>query len=186
MTPRVELGITGYVLRPWLETDAPSMVKHLGNPNVGRYMADWYPQSGYTLAHAQAWATVGHREIPSDTNWAIAWQGDGHDEAIGSAGVHPKMGFDRCNTEIGYWLSESHWGQGIGSAVVRVLTQFAFRDLEVTRVFAPIHADNATSQRICEKNGFVFEGLRRQSVMKCGKAIDTVVWAAYADSWSAR
>jgi hypothetical protein len=44
-------------------------------------------------------------------------------------------------------------------------------------------ASDLRSQRICEKNGFVCEGLHRMSVIKAGCAIDTVVWAAYRDTW---
>lgn len=141
-------------------------------------MADWYPSSGYTLRHAHEWVTEGHLAF-GGSNWAIAYQ----DEAVGSAGLHPCTGFARCNVEIGYWLSEQHWGQGIGSSVVRALTTQAFLQASITRVFAPIHASNLASQRICEKNGFVREGLQRMSAIKNGQAIDIVVWAMYRDKW---
>ena len=72
-----------------------------------------------------------------------------------------------------------HWGLGVGTAVVAALNVQAFALPEVTRVFAPIHVGNLRSQRICEKNGFVREGLLRQSAMKWGIAIDIVLWATY-------
>jgi [ribosomal protein S5]-alanine N-acetyltransferase len=170
----IALGIAGYTLRAWQPGDAPSMAQHLNNPNIGQNMADWYPQTGYTLAMAQQWCNGGSADFGGD-NWAITWE----NAAIGSCGVHPKTGFDRCNAEIGYWLSEAHWGKGVGSAVVAFLTSHAFAQAHITRVFAPIHAHNQASQRVCEKNGFTLEGLRRKSVMKWGEAIDTAVWATY-------
>ena len=173
----IALQIAGYALRPWRASDAQAMHQHINHPTIARNMADWYPREGYPLDAAQSWTQGRHGAVAGDTNWAIAWQGGGGDEAVGSCGVHPQGGFARCNTEIGYWLGAAHWGLGVGSAVVAALTRQAFSDPGVTRVFALIHADNAASQRVCEKNGFVCEGLRRKSVMKWGEAIDTVVWA---------
>jgi [ribosomal protein S5]-alanine N-acetyltransferase len=169
-------------LRAWRSNDAESMARHLNNPNIGRNMADWYPADGYTIELAREWVTTRHIAF-GGMSWAIA---NAQDEAIGGAGIHPGAGFDRCNVEIGYWLSETVWGRGIGSALIAALTAQAFAIEGVTRVFAPIHARNLASQRVCEKNGFVCEGLRRMSVMKSGQAIDTVVWAMYLDVFDGR
>jgi [ribosomal protein S5]-alanine N-acetyltransferase len=178
----IELSVPGYVLRAWRESDAEAMHRHLNRPEIGRNMADWFPKDGYTLAMAQEWVTGGHATM-GGVSHAIAWRGNGGDEVIGAGGVHPQDGFARCNAEIGYWLSLDHHGKGVGTALVRELTRQALADSAITRVFAPIHAHNAASQRICEKNGFINEGLRRKSVMKWGAAIDTVVWAVYRDVW---
>jgi [ribosomal protein S5]-alanine N-acetyltransferase len=153
------------------------MQKHVNTQQIGRHMSDWFPED-YTFELAQHWVTRGHIDF-GGSNWAIAFE----DEAVGGAGIHPQAGQFRCNVEIGYWLSVQHWGKGVGTAVVRLLTNQAFANTEVTRVFAPIHAHNAASQRICEKNGFVFEGLQRLSAMKRGQAIDRVNWATYRDIW---
>jgi [ribosomal protein S5]-alanine N-acetyltransferase len=172
------LSVPGYALRSWRVADAVSLAAHLNNPNIGRNLADWYPSAGYTLADAEAWVTEGHL---SGINWAITYE----DTAVGSCGINLQSGFDRCNAEIGYWLSEVHWGKGVGTAVVRFVTTQAFQQLpEVSRVFAPIHAHNESSQRVCQKNRFTREGLRRLSTVKQGRAIDTIVWAAYRDTWA--
>ncbi|MFM7330889.1 MAG: GNAT family N-acetyltransferase [Brachymonas sp.] len=155
-------------------SDAQDMYKALKQPKVGLYLADWYPQDGYTLEMAKEWVNGG-ADAFGGVVWAIAF----NDVVVGSAGIHPQHGFARCNAEIGYWLTESHWGKGVGTAVVGVLVAKAFEMPEITRVFAPIHAANLASQRICEKNGFVREGLLRQSAIKWGKAIDVVMWARY-------
>jgi [ribosomal protein S5]-alanine N-acetyltransferase len=178
--PATALPVSGYALRAWRTSDAADMQHHLNNLSIAPHMADWYPLSGYTLAMAEEWVTGG-ADAFGGTSWAITF----NDRAVGGCGVHPGQGFARCNAEIGYWLSEQHWGRGVGSAVVTALTSFAFALAGVTRVFAPIHASNPRSQRICEKAGFTCEGLRRLSVMKAGQAIDTVVWAAYRDTWKA-
>jgi [ribosomal protein S5]-alanine N-acetyltransferase len=170
----VSLPIAGYALRAWSASDAADMHRAINNPNVGKFLADWYPQTGYTLEMAEQWCNGGAVAF-GGVSWAIAFE----DRAVGSCGIHPQEGFARCNAEIGYWLAEAHWGKGVGSAVVTALMRQAFEQPEITRVFAPIHAANLGSQRVCEKNGFVREGLLRQSAMKWGEAIDVVLWARY-------
>ena len=160
-------------MRPWRRSDAEDLFLAINHPSVGEFLADWYPKGGYSLDMAQDWVNGG--ADVGGTNWAITCK----DVAVGSAGIHPQSGFSRCNVEIGYWLGTAHWGRGVGTAVVAALTEQAFALPEVTRVFAPIHVGNLRSQRICEKNGFVREGLLRQSTMKWGKAIDIVLWATY-------
>jgi [ribosomal protein S5]-alanine N-acetyltransferase len=174
MLPEITLPIDGYAMRSWSADDAVDMQHALNNPNIGQYLGDWYPEDGYTLAMADQWCNGGVNEY-GGTCWAITFQ----NLAIGSGGLHPQQGFSRCNSEIGYWLAQAHWGKGVGSAVVAILTKLAFEQTEITRLFAPIHATNVRSQRVCEKNGFVREGLLRQSTMKWSKAIDVVLWARY-------
>lgn len=71
---------------------------------------------------------------------------------VGSIGCFQAEGHD-C---IGYWVARSHWGKGVAS---RALTMF----LEEERR-RPLHATttgaNAASQRILQKCGFRFVGLR--------------------------
>ncbi len=174
----VSLGIDGFSLRTWREADAADMFGALNHPEIARNMADWYPSSGYTLEMAREWVTGGYAALPG-VNWAIAFE----DRVVGGGGMHPMGGLARCNAEIGYWLAAAHWGKGVGTALVQKLTEQAFALPGITRVYAPIHAHNLGSQRVCQKNGFFCEGLRRKSVMKWGEAIDTVVWAAYVDNW---
>ena len=128
----------------------------------------------YTLAIAQHWVSRGHIDFGGD-NWAIAC----HGEAVGGCGIHGGSGALRCNAEIGYWLGQAHWGCGIGSRVAQLLTDLAFQRPDITRVFAPVHADNPTSVRVLQKCGFEREGLQRQSALKAGRVIDRVLMARY-------
>jgi len=173
--PTLDLGLPGWCLRAWAATDAPSLAAHADNPRVWRNMADTFPQP-YTLEIAQHWVARGHIDFGGD-NWAIACEGT----AVGGCGVHRGAGGERCNVEIGYWLGEPYWGHGVVSQVVRVLTARAFALPGVTRVFAPVHADNPASMRVLQKNGFRREGLLRRSAIKGGQVIDRVLWARIDD-----
>ena len=173
--PTISLGIEGWVLRAWRTGDAAALARHADNVEVWRWMSDSFPHP-YTLAIAEHWVARGHIEFGGD-NWAIAC----NDEAVGGCGVVPQHGPLRCNAEVGWWLGERYWGLGITTRVAGALVSRAFANPEITRVFAPIHAGNARSMRVAEKNGFVLEGVQRQGAIKAGRVIDRWVYGKYRD-----
>jgi len=177
--PTIALGLPGWALRAWRSSDAETLAEHADNPAVWRNMSEAFPHP-YTAEIAAHWVEHGHVDFGGD-NWAITY----HDAAVGGCGVHGGEGMFRCSVEIGYWLAQPHWGLGVATQVAAALTVRAFALPEVTRVFAPVHADNPASMRVLEKNGFVREGLQRLSVMKAGRAIDRVIWARYSNRDSA-
>jgi RimJ/RimL family protein N-acetyltransferase len=168
--PTLDLGLRGWTLRAWRATDAESLAQHANNLRVWRNMSDAFPHP-YTLEIAQHWVERGHVDFGGD-NWAIAFE----DQAVGGCGLAQGAGGERCNVEIGYWLGEPFWGRGVVTQVARVLTERAFARPEVTRVFAPVHADNSASMRVLQKNGFHHEAELRQSAIKGGRVIDRVQW----------
>jgi RimJ/RimL family protein N-acetyltransferase len=173
--PTLELGMPGWVLRAWRETDAPALARHANNINVWRWMSDGFPHP-YTLENAEYWVTRGQIDFGGD-NWAIAWD----DEAVGGCGIAAQAGPLRCNAEVGWWLAEEHWGRGIATRVAAVLVERAFANPEITRVFAPVHAGNSRSMRVAEKNGFQLEGMQPRSAIKDGRVIDRWVFGKYGN-----
>jgi RimJ/RimL family protein N-acetyltransferase len=173
--PTLALGIDGWCLRAWRLADAPSLAHHADNLDIWRNMSDSFPHP-YTLDVARQWVERGYVDFGGD-NWAIALD----DEGVGGCGLEQGSGGDRCNVEIGYWLAKPYWGRGVVTQVVRVLTEQAFSRPEVTRIFAPVHADNPGSMRVLEKNGFHLEAELRRSAIKADRVIDRVQWARLRD-----
>jgi [ribosomal protein S5]-alanine N-acetyltransferase len=64
--------------------------------------------------------------------------------------------------ELGYWIGKPFWGCGYATEASRRVIRFAFEELVLNRVFAHAMTKNATSIRVLEKSGFVFEGIMRQ------------------------
>lgn len=136
-------------------------------------MTEGFPHP-YTLDIARHWVTTGHIDFGGD-NWAVTVD----NIAVGGCGIHFGTGGQRCNAEIGYWLGQRHWGQGLGMQVVQALTDRAFADPAITRVFAPVHAYNPASLRVLAKNGFEQEAVLRLSAVKAGTVIDRVLMARH-------
>jgi [ribosomal protein S5]-alanine N-acetyltransferase len=171
--PTLDLGLPGWTLRAWRESDAADLHAQANNARTLQFMSDGF-SFPYSLETARHWVNRGHIDFGGD-NWAIAF----NDQAAGGCGIHWGAGPLRCNAEIGYWLGQSYWGHGVATEVVRILTARSFANPIITRVFAPIHDGNTGSMRVVEKNGFVREGVQRKGAIKDGRVIDRVVWASY-------
>lgn len=61
--------------------------------------------------------------------------------------------------EIGYGILKEYWGCGYATEAVRTVVQWAARQPGVTRIEAETAPDNAGSQRVLEKCGFVPNGV---------------------------
>lgn len=170
----IDLGLPGWTLRRWRSDDAPALQAVADDERIGQWMSDRWPMP-YTLADAQWWVGPGH--VESGSNWAICLA----DVPQGGCGLAQQSGFQRCNAEVGWWLSPAHWGQGIATRGARFCVEQAFANAEVTRVFAPIHDGNIRSMRVAEKAGLKLESVQPMSALKQGRVITRHVHAAYRD-----
>jgi len=57
--------------------------------------------------------------------------------------------------ELGYWLGEEHWGQGIATEASRAMLSFGFNELNQTRIEAGYGDGNDASANVLKKLGFV-------------------------------
>lgn len=165
------------VVRSWRSNDAESVVLHANNQNVARQLRDRFPHP-YTRTHAAAFlktATTAQRP----TNFCI----DVNGEAVGGIGFVCGTDVERFSAEIGYWLSEQHWGHGIATEALMLLTEHAFSKFNVLRFFALPFADNAASIRVLEKAGYVREGVLRSSSVKYGLRRDQMLYARINPGW---
>lgn len=60
--------------------------------------------------------------------------------------------------EIGYVLHKDHWGKGYGTEIVALMSDFAFKSLNLHKLHAIVVHANIGSARILEKNGYESEG----------------------------
>jgi [ribosomal protein S5]-alanine N-acetyltransferase len=170
--PTLALPQPGWTMRAWRVDDAQRLALIANDERIAQWMSDTWPHP-YTQADALWWVTDGHATM--GRTWALCL----HDEPQGGCGAHPQGGFQRCNVEVGWWLSPEHWGQGVVPAAARMLLEQAFADTDVHRVFAPVHAGNQRSMRVAQKAGMVLESVQPKSAFKRGRVIDRHLFAAY-------
>ncbi|MCI8376634.1 MAG: GNAT family N-acetyltransferase [Lachnospiraceae bacterium] len=73
------------------------------------------------------------------------------------------------DAELGYWLSEEYWRQGIMSEAVQIICREAFQTFDIIRIFAEPFAYNAGSRGVLKKAGFTYEGTMRNGIYKNGQ-----------------
>jgi RimJ/RimL family protein N-acetyltransferase len=167
----MELVLTRCTIREWRPGDEESLVRHANNRNVSRNLRDAFPYP-YTLADARSWIETAATADPL-TSFAIEVDG----AAVGGIGIVLKDDIYRRSAEIGYWLGEDFWGQGIATEAVSVMTDYAFSTWDLCRIWAGIFEWNHGSGRVLEKAGYQFEGRLRQAVTKDGETIDELIFA---------
>lgn len=160
-----------FILRPWLLTDLDSLVKHANNEKIAKFMTDGFPHP-YKEENGRAFIEFATKDNPIHI-FAIEING----EAVGGIGIHPKADIERKNAELGYWLSEEYWGQGIITKAIKQMTEFAFTTFDINRVFARPFGNNIASQKVLEKAGFILEGKFENSFIKNAEYLDELIYA---------
>lgn len=88
--------------------------------------------------------------------------------------------------EVG-WIFDPGWGgRGYATEAARALLAFAFETLNVHRVIARLHPDNAASVRVCDRLGMRREARLVEDMWVKGVWEDTGVHALLAREWPAR
>ncbi len=138
---------------------------------IWKNVRDAFPHP-YTRADAERWVAYNETLAPI-VNFAIDCEG----RAVGGAGLVIGGDVHRRTAEIGYWIGRSWWGRGLATAAVCALTELAFGELQLVRVFAGVFAHNTASVRVLEKAGFEREGLMRGWAFKDGAHVDALLYA---------
>jgi ribosomal-protein-alanine N-acetyltransferase len=165
------------VIRQWRMADADALVRHANNLNVARQLRDRFPHP-YSRANAHAFLKAAI-STPDTSNLAIDVQG----EAVGAIGYVVGVDVERYSAEIGYWLGEAHWGRGIVTEALGLVTDHVFTTVNLLRLFALPFADNAGSIRVLEKAGYVREAILRSSSVKNGQPRDQALYARINAEW---
>jgi RimJ/RimL family protein N-acetyltransferase len=171
----MEIVLPSCVVRSWVWKDRDAIVYHANNRNVWINLRDRFPHP-YTRNDARNWLEMVIGTKP-ETNFAIAVA----EEAVGGIGfsIQPDVGYR--SAEIGYWLGEEYWGRGITSEALNAVSDHAFANHDLCRLFAHVFEWNIASARVLEKAGYQFEGRLRKSVTKDKQTIDQLMYAKVAD-----
>jgi ribosomal-protein-alanine N-acetyltransferase len=164
-------------VRPWRLADADALVRHANNLNVAKQLRDRFPHP-YSRANAMTFLKFATQD-DDPMNLAI----EVHGEAAGGIGFVPGSDVERFSAEIGYWLGEAHWGRGIVTEALVLVTEDVFKRRNLLRLFALPFADNVGSTRVLEKAGYVREGILRASAVKFGVPRDQAMYARINPQW---
>lgn len=164
-----------FILREWRKTDSKGVAKYANNNNIAKFLTDQFPHP-YTEEDAENYIAMVSGQDPIKV-FAIEVNG----EAVGSIGIFPQSDIHTKNAEIGYWLAEEYWGNGIMPKAIEQIVDYGFRTFDITRIFARPFGTNPQSQRVLEKAGFKLEARFEKVLFKNGDFIDELIYAKRKD-----
>ena len=86
-------------------------------------------------------------------------------------------------TKIAYFLAQSANGRGLMTRALRPVLTYVFEELKINRVGLEAEPSNLKSNRLAERLGFTFEGIRRDGWRSKGEFVDIAVYSMLAADW---
>jgi [ribosomal protein S5]-alanine N-acetyltransferase len=158
-------------LRPWQWADSKKLTSLINNRKIWDNVRDYLPHP-YTYKDADLFLQHNVDQVVQ-TNFAVIRDG----EITGGIGYIPKDDVYKFTAEIGYWIGEPYWGQGLATEAIRLLVK-KIREQSplIVRVYAEVFDYNKASMRALEKNGFYLETMRKKGVVKNGVIRDDYIY----------
>ncbi len=167
----------GVALRPWRLRDAAGVAAMCDDESVSRWMP--LMPHPFTLADGEVWVGDAARKWREDrwANYAATDPITG--SLMGSCGL--RIDEEKESGEIGYLVHRDRRRQGIAAACVALLTDWAFDDLGLGRLWIRADTRNAASRRTIAACGYRFEGVLRGNDVVGGERVDDVMHALMPD-----
>lgn len=165
------------LLRPLASDDAPLLQQYANNPAIAQRLTNGFPHP-YTLQHAQDFIETVSQDQPHKVS-AITL----HGAFAGCIGLHPQKDIWQHNAELGYWIAQPFWGQGIMTQAVHQVLAYGWSTFPtIQRIFARPFGSNLSSARVLEKAGFQLEARLARTIFKAGVYEDELIYSIWRPS----
>lgn len=99
-------------------------------------------------------------------------------EVVGNAGLHPAPQVRRRHTAgLGIVVARQAQGQGVGTALMQAMCDYADRWGQILRIELTVFTDNARAIALYQRMGFVTEGTLRAYALRDGAYADVYTMA---------
>ena len=168
---RTRIETRRLILRPFEPADVEAAFEWFGDRVVMRFTVTG-PDKSIEQTRTRLTYFEKHQQTHGFSKWVILNAASG--VAIGDSGllVLPECGW----IDLGFRLSQPHWGQGLATEVASAWVRAAFDEYHIHRLGAFVHPENVASIRVLEKLGFHAE--RRDTVM----GMESIVFSLDANS----
>ena len=120
---------------------------------------------------------IADNNLPGKTDLSLVAELGG--EVVGSAGLHPAGPAVRRRhvAQLGISVISTHHGQGVGTALMRALCDYADNWAHVLRIELTVYVGNARAIALYRRFGFVHEGTHRGFALRAGAYVDALSMA---------
>lgn len=153
-------------LRRLIESDATTIQHMVSNWEVAKQTMSF--PTPYTLDHALEFVRSAETEWNAGSQYVLGMERIRDEVLIGAISATVSRPFLRRHTEVGYWIGEEFWGQGLTSEAVTAFLQFCRQGLGLTRMTARVFAENEASLRLLENQGFNIHRQRTEHLPERG------------------
>lgn len=160
------------IIRPISMDDAADMFEYAKTPYVGP-TAGWAPHVSIQETQMII-ATMQQIKTPYELGvWAVVLKSN--NKMIGTIELYNH--FHHFKAELGYSINPAYWGHGYATEAGKAVIAYGFEILDLKRIEVGTFVDNFQSQRVCEKLGFIKEGVARSGYVRYdGKIFDKMVF----------
>ena len=166
------------VLRQLRVDDTPSLVAHLSDARVSRYIAPC-PSTAARCAQFVRWT---HAERRRGKLACFGIVPAGGTSAVGVIQVWP-VERDFSTAEWGFALGASYWGTGLFVRAARLVLDAVFSELGVYRLEARVVDMNKRGNGVLQKLGATRDGVLRGGFHDGVAIRDHVMWSTLAPAW---
>lgn len=155
-------------IRKFEREDIPNKVKWINDPANNQFLHYDLP---IEISKTQRWF---------DNNVGRTDRYDAVIEADGMAcGIIGLLGIDKRNSKAEYYVTmgeASLKGRGIATEASKIILEYAFKDLNLNKVFLYTETENIAAQKFFEHIGFKREGVIRQDLYSRERFVDRIMY----------
>ena len=152
--PKMILETERLILRHLCLEDLDALFGLYSDPEIRQYFPEGTLSYSDTKAELE-WHMNGHPAFPELGLWATVLKET--NEFIGRCGLLPWKIEERQEVEVAYLLDKKFWGQGLATEAALAIVQYAFEQLNLSRLICLIDPDNAASINVAQRIGMHFE-----------------------------
>ena len=142
------------ILRRQVIEDLDALWALYCDPEITKYIPD-APKTYAEARQELEWHMNGHPRNPELGLWATIHKETGR--FIGRCGLLPWTIDGQEEVEVAYTIARDYWGQGLGTEAAQAIVQYAFEQLNFSRLVCMIEPGNQASARVARKIGMTFE-----------------------------
>ncbi len=164
--PTIDCG--DFILRQIQYEDFNDMFEYGSNKENVKFLG-WGP---YDSIEDAIWSIencfLNRLEKGLPVGYAIVWKDN--NKMIGTCDIHT-WNKERNFAEIGYVINKNYWNRGIATKACKVVIEYAFNELGVSRIEIAHHRGNIASKRVIEKCGFEYLDDRKSPSLPEGETM---------------
>jgi len=170
------------LLREYRREDLPWMRRWVNDPEIVEYLSDIF-----LYPHAE-------QSTESYLDEILSGEGNGRGFVIADPATEAYLGQVNLDSidwknrvgRIGIVIgSAENFGRGYGTEAMRLLVEFAFREMNLNRLELEVYEFNERAIRSYERVGFVQEGRLRERQYKKGRYWDVIQMGLLKSDWKA-